>query len=151
MGHRRVGSVTFLKSGVNTFALILLFSQEKIMEMECELLTSTYTDPGTIALVKENIGHISDGSSSHCASALKLGLKKAFELKRQKRFVMLRCPRGGCARNTTPVSYSEIGGNVYCTNCQHNYGSYYMQCVGCSYNRTSGSYVSCQNCGKKFL
>ena len=151
MGHRRVGSVAFFKLGVRIFALIFSFSQEKIREMECELLTSIYTDPGTIELVKENIGHISDGSSSHCASALKLGLKKAFELKKQKRFVLLRCPRAGCARNTTPVPYSAVGANVYCTNCQYNYGSYYMQCAGCSYGRTNGSYVSCQSCGKKFL
>jgi len=149
-----VGSVAYLKLEINIYVLTLSFSQEKIMEMQCELLTSKHNDPGTIALVKENIGHISDGSSSHCAGALKLGFKKAIELKKQKRQppgVLLRCPRYGCARNTTPVPYSTVGGNVYCTNCQYNYGNYYMQCVGCSYNRTSGSYLSCQSCGKKFL
>ena len=151
MGHRSVGSVAFLKSGVSIFTLTPSLSQEKIMEMQCELLTSKYTDPGTIALVKENIGHISDGSSSHCAGALKLGLKKAFELKRQKIFALLRCPRVGCERHTTPVTCSTVGANVYCTSCQYNYGNYYMQCVGCSYNRTHGSYVSCQSCGRKFL
>ena len=121
--------------------------------MECELLISNFKDPKTIALVKENIGHISDGSSPHCAGALKLGLKKAFELKKQKRQppgVLLRCSRYGCARNTTPVSYSVIGSNVYCQDCQYNYGTYYMQCVGCSYNRTGG-YTSCQSCGKRFI
>ena len=121
------------------------------MEMECELLTSNFKNPKTIGLIKENIGHISNGSSSYSAGALKFGFKKAFELKKQKRFVLLRCPRVGCARNTTPVPYSTVGTNVYCTNCQYNYGSYYMQCVGCSHNRTDGSYVSCQSCGKKFL
>ncbi|KAF9646805.1 hypothetical protein BDM02DRAFT_3118097, partial [Thelephora ganbajun] len=40
--------------------------QERIMEMQCELLTSKFRDPKTIGLVKENIGRISDGSSSHC-------------------------------------------------------------------------------------
>ncbi|KAF9650018.1 hypothetical protein BDM02DRAFT_3128015 [Thelephora ganbajun] len=59
--------------------------QEKIMEMQCELLISNLRDQKTIRLVKENIGHISDGSSSHCGGALKLGLKKAFELKKKKR------------------------------------------------------------------
>ena len=146
-----MGSVALPKPGVNTFVLTLSFSQAKIMEMQCEVLTSNHNHPGMIALVKENIGHFSDGSSSHCAGALKLGLKKAFELKRQKKFALLRCPRVGCARNTTPVPYSAVGANVYCTNCQYNYGSYYMQCVSCSYNRTSGSYLSCQSCGKKFL
>ena len=120
------------------------------MEMECELLTSNFKDPKTIGLMKENIGHISEGSSSYCAGALKSGFKKAFELKKQKRFVLLRCPRVGCARNTTPVPYSAVGGNVYCTNCQYNYGNYYMQCASCSYNRTNGNDVSCQSCKKKF-
>ena len=120
------------------------------MEMECELLVSNFNDLGTVALVKENIGHISDGSSSHCAGALKLGLKKAFEVKKQKRFALLRCPRVGCAWNIIPVSYSSIGSNVYCPNCQYNYGGYYMQCASCSYARNSGNYVSCQSCGKKF-
>jgi len=126
-------------------------SQEKIMEMEFEVLTPNFKDPKTIGLMKENIGHISDGSSSHCAGALKFGFKKAFELKKRKRFVLLRCRRAGCARNTTPVPYSAVGANVYCTDCQYSYGTYFMQCDGCSYNRTHGSYVSCQNCGKKFL
>ena len=126
-------------------------SQEKIMEMECELLTSNFKDPKTVELMKENIGRISNGSSSYSAGALKSGFKKAFELKKQKRSVLLRCPRVGCARNTTPVPYSAVGANVYCTNCQYNYGSYYMQCTGCSHGRTDGSHVSCQGCKKKFL
>ncbi|KAF9643565.1 hypothetical protein BDM02DRAFT_3132344 [Thelephora ganbajun] len=59
--------------------------QEKITEMQCELLVSSFKGPRAVALVKENIGRISDGSSSQCGNALKLGLKKAFELKRKKR------------------------------------------------------------------
>ena len=35
--------------------------------------------------MKENIRKISDGSSPHCAGVLKLGFKKAFELKRMER------------------------------------------------------------------
>jgi len=117
------------------------------MEMECELLISNFKDPKTIALVKENIGRISDGSSPHCGGALKLGLKKAVELKRG---ALLRCTRNGCARNTTPASYSSVGSTTYCQDCRYNYGNYYMQCTGCSNARTS-TYASCQSCGKKFM
>ena len=133
--------------------LICSFSQDKIMEMECELLTSNFKDPKTIALVKENIGHISDGSSSHRTGALKLGLKKAFELKKQKRQspgVLLQCtgPKYGydCKWGNITVSYlRSIGSSIYCPNCNN----YYMQCVGCGYERT-GDYASCQSCRKRF-
>ena len=147
MGHRWVSSVTFSNHGINNFGLTVSLSQEKIMEMEFELLISNSKDPKSIALVEENIGHISDGSSSHCAGALKLGFKKAFELKRQPPGVLLRCPISGCAKNTTPVSCLAVGSNAYC----NNHRSYYMQCAGCSYNRTHVSYASCQSCGKRFL
>jgi len=60
-------------------------SQQEITELQCELLVSTFRGSNTIARMKENIGHISEGSSSYCAGALKLGLKKAFELKKKKR------------------------------------------------------------------
>jgi hypothetical protein len=123
------------------------------MEMQCDLLTSNFKDPKTIGRMKENIGRISDGSSPHCGGPLKLGLKKAFELKKQKRQPrgpLLRCSRNGCARYSTPVAYSVVGSTVYCQNCQYNYGNYYMQCTGCSYSRTS-SYNACQSCGKKFV
>jgi len=43
------------------------------MEMQCDLLISDFRNPTMITLMQENIGHISDGSSSHCAGALKLG------------------------------------------------------------------------------
>ena len=161
-------------------------SHEKIMEMECKLLTSNFKDTKTIGLMKENFGRISNGSSSHCAGALKLGFKNAFELKKQaselkkqareleqralgveKQIlervkqaleeqkknapgVLLRCNRYGCPSNTTPVSYSTVGSQIYCPNCQRSgYGQYNMQCTGCSYNRTVGN-VSCQSCGKNF-
>lgn len=143
----------FSKPGVNCFVLTLPFSHEKIVEMECELLISKFNDPSTIALVKEKLGHIADGTSPHCAGSLKLGLKKAFELKKQKRQppgVLLRCTRAGCVRHTTPVPYSAVGTSIYCTNCQRNYGSYYMQCTNCSSTRTNGDYAFCRSCGKKF-
>ena len=120
------------------------------MEMECELLVSKFRHPETIALVKENIGRISDGSSSYRTGALKLGLKKAFALKKQRRGVLLRCTRNGCAKNTTPASYSSVGADTYCQDCRYHYGTYYMQCTGCSNQRTS-NYTSCQHCGKKFM
>ena len=129
--------------------LIRLFSQGKIMEMECEVLISNFKDPKTIALVKENVGQISDGSSSHRASALKLVLKKGFELKKQKRQpsgVFLRCLWSGCGWHTINVPYASIGSNTYCLCCRR---SNCMQCTGCSYTRTS-AYASCQNCGKTF-
>jgi len=127
---------------------------EKIMEMECDLLISKFRDPKTIALVKDNIERVSDGSLSHCADSLKLGLKKAFDLKKQKRQppgVKLRCSYSSCTWYNNHVSYSSVGSNVYCTMCNRNgWGSYYFQCTGCRYNRTS-SYPSCQSCGKRFV
>jgi hypothetical protein len=122
------------------------------MEMECELLVSNFRDPKTIGLVKEAIGHISDGSSSHCAGSLKLGLKKAFELKKKKRQppgVLLRCSWTGCSWYSNPVSYTSVGSNTYCQGCYNRY-SHHMECVGCGYRRTD-SYESCQSCGKKFI
>ena len=149
MDHRRVRIPSDPNFEVRVW-LTCWFSQEELMEMECDLLISTSKDSKTITLVKEKIGHIADGSSPHCAVALKLGLKKAFELKKQNRGVQLRCSRNGCAKNATPVSYSVNGSNIYCPDCRYNWGNYYMQCTGCSYARTS-NYASCQSCGKKFL
>jgi len=150
MGHCWVGFVPFSNRGVYQLRLTCSFSQEKIMEMQCELLVSKFNDPKTIALVRENIGNISDGSSSHCAGALKLGLKKAFNLKKQKRKppgVPLRCTYSGCGWYNDRISYSAIGSNTYCPHC--NCG-YYMQCVGCEHPRT-GNYPSCQGCGERFI
>ena len=126
------------------------FSHEKIMEMECELLISSFRHPKTIALVKENIGRISDGSSSHCAGALKLGLKKAAEFKKQQKRppgVQLRCKNYLCGGHSGPIPYSSVGVRTYCPRCKN---CYYMQCFGCGYDRKS-SYASCQNCGKNFV
>ena len=129
--------------------LMCLLSQGKIMEMECEVLISNFKDPKTIALVKESVGQISDGSSSHRASALKLVLKKGFELKKQKRqpsVVFLRCVWSGCGWHPLNISQANLGSSIYCLCCRSNN---YMQCTGCSYARTS-TYTSCQNCGKTF-
>ena len=118
--------------------------------MECELLVSSFKDPKTIMLVKENIRDSSDGSSSHRAGALKLGLRKTLELKKQKKQppgVLLRCPNHHCGWHDNPVPYSSVGSEIYCPNCGDGY---YMQCVECGYERDS-DYTSCQDCGKSFI
>jgi len=124
-------------------------SQWKITEMQCELLISTFQDQKTIARVKENIKHISDGSLSHCGNPLKLGLKKAFELKKKKKEppgIQLRCGYQYCQYRTSYPSYSSIGANNYCPNgC-----GYWMECVGCGWQRC-GSFALCGSCGKKFI
>ena len=148
MGHCLVGS----HPGTNNLGLMCSYSQDKLKEMECELLVSNIRDPRTVALVKENIGRSSDGSSSHRAGALKLGLRKAFELKKQKKQppgVSLRCANPNCIRPHDPVSYSSIGSDIYCSNCCGGDG-YYFLCVGCGRAGTSG-YTSCQSCGKNFI
>ena len=165
MGHCWVGSVAFSNLGVNNLGMPWSFSQEKIMKMECELLISNLKDPKTIALVKEKIGHISDGSSPHCAGALNLGLEMAFELKKKNKkegtlprypdydheekeeSVLLRCPNSDCARHQNPVSCSLVRSNTFCVGCRR---VCYMQCTGCGHNRTSSN-TSCQMCRKRFF
>ena len=150
MGHGWVGSKG-LSSTVRPSGLICLSSQEKIMEMQCELLVSNFKDPKTIAHMKENIKRISDGSSSHSIRALKLGFKKALDLKRKSgNGVLLRCLYSGCTRYTNHISYSTVGHSIYCSLCLVRGWSHHLQCVGCGSNRT-GAYGACQNCGKKFL
>ena len=119
--------------------------------MHCDGLISNFKDPKTIALVKENIRHIPDGSLSHCAGALNLVFRKAFELKMKKREppgVRLRCPISHCSWNRNNLPYSSVGSTPahcpYCANWR------YKQCSGCGYDRT-GSFPSCQGCGKVFL
>jgi hypothetical protein len=119
------------------------------MEIQCDLLISNSKDPKTIVLVKENIARISDGSSSHSAGALKLGLEKAFELKKQKQQeqagVLLRCHNTSCTWHSNPVSYTSVPANGVCGVCRNHW----MLCVGCGNART-GNYTSCQSCGRTF-
>ena len=131
------------------------FSQEKVMEVQCELLISNFKDPKTIALVEETIGHISDGSSPHSADALKLWLKKAFEVKQQKKLgpgVLLRCSRSGCARYDSPVTRRVAGSDIWCQLCKHSYGDYVLRCSSCGSDRSVHSMYTCGgwNCGRKF-
>ena len=132
-------------------ALTCSASQKEILEMECDLLVSSSKSRDTVALVKKNIKHISDGSSSHCADALKLGLEKAFKSRKQTNCVKLRCSYTSCTSYSNHVSYSSIGsGSYYCQMCSsRGWGNRYFQCVGCGYNRTS-NFTSCQSCGKTF-
>ena len=123
-------------------------SHKEIMETQCDLLMSNSRDPKMIVLVKENIGHIFDGSLPHCAGLLKLGLKKAFDLKRQERQppgVMLRCQKGTCSRYHQPISYLAVTSDSRCTSC-----NYWVECAGCSFGRTSNC-AWCQRCGKRFI
>ena len=114
------------------------------MEMECELLISNFKGPKTIALVKESIGRISDGSSSYRAGALKIGLKKAFELKRQG-YARLRCRNTRCLWNNKGIPYSSVGSSIYCpTSGDH------LVCIGCGSSRI-GNLASCQYCRKRFI
>ena len=149
MGHCWVSPVVFSTCGTNDFDLICSSSHKDIQEMQFDLLISNSKNPKTIALVKENIGHISDGSLSHCAESLKLGLKKAFDLKKQNKQppgVKLRCSSSYCSlyTNHVSISYLNVRQNSRCPNCSN-----WMQCVGCGYNRTT-NYPSCQSCRKNF-
>ena len=122
--------------------------------MQCDLLMSNSRDPKMVELVKGKIGYIFDGSLPHCADSLKLGLKKAVDLKKKERQpdgAKLRCANGSCAWYNNHPPYSSVGPNAYCRMCIGNCrGSYYLQCVGCGYSRTS-SYPSCQRCGEEFI
>ena len=121
------------------------------MEMQCELLVSSFKEPQAIERMKENIRRVSDGSSPHCAGALKLGFEKASNLKKKPVGVLLRCPRTACPWYVNHVSYSTVGPDTYCTQCRKR-GRIrsYLQCVGCGSDMTSNR-TSCQKCGKKFL
>jgi len=142
--------------GTSILRLMCSHSQEKIKEMECELLVSSFKDPKTIAGVKESIERSSDGSSSHRAGALKLGLRKAFELKKQKRQppappgVLLRCGNSACEWYKNPVPLSSVGSDVVCQIRHINGLAYYMQCAGCGVSR-AGNYTSCRGCGGNFV
>jgi len=50
--------------------------------MQSDLLASKWGDRETINTVKENIGLIFDGTHSHRADPLKVGLRKAFDMKK---------------------------------------------------------------------
>ena len=125
------------------------------MEMECDLLVSSFNNPKTTALMKKNLGHVSDGSSPHCAGALKLGFKKAFDEKqvfdarKQETTVLLRCSNNKCGWSRTPALYSSVGSHGACPQCAFGGFGYHMLCTGCGHKRT-GAYTSCHGCRKRF-
>lgn len=135
--------IPFLGAGV---ALKRSFSQTNIMEMECEIFISNLKNPELVSPVDESIRCISDGTSPHRAGALKLGLKKAVELKKQSMDALLRCRVASCAWNKNPVSYSAVGSGSRCQIC-HRYG---MMCAVCGEQRTNSSPTLYVGCGKKF-
>ena len=145
-----MGFLLFSDRSIDNLMLTCWSSQERTMEMQCDILIPYFKNSNTIALVKENIGRISDGSSSHSADALKLGLKKAFELKRQNR-VRLRCSHDSCPWYINHPSDSSVWSSVHCQSCAgRGLGGRYLHCAGCGYNRTA-NYSSCQSCGKMFI
>lgn len=124
--------------------------------MECELLVSNFKDPKMIDLVDENIGRISDGSSSHSANVLKLGLKMAFDLKKQKQQPLAPAPSPAgtklqcfyCHLSTGPgIPRFSVGSEVRCPCC----GGYYMTCVSCEHHSINDYELRvCQSCEKMF-
>ena len=145
MGRRRVSVLAFPNRGVNYRQLTCSFSHKEIMEMQYDLLISNLKNEKTIALVKENIRRISDGSSSHCAGAPNLVLEMAVRSKKETKGVKLRCGHPRCTWGTNPVPYLYVGGSVYCC-----HSGWYLQCIGCGSSR-NGNYSSCQGCGIKFI
>ena len=131
------------------------------METQWDLLIANFEDPKTAALMRENIEDISSGSSPYHAGALKLGLKKAFELKKKKtqapappappEVVWLRCSDSNCEWHRTQMwRLVDIGTDLFCCLCPvHHRGNSYYQCTNCGSNRT-GNCASCQGCGAMF-
>jgi hypothetical protein len=150
------------------------------METQCKLLISNFKDPKTIQLMKQSIARSSDGSSSHSAGALKLGLKNAFELKQQaielkkqaaelkKQALALELKKQQeqalalekqknsgvqlrCSRTNCAWYKNHVTSGILGSNTYcMSCQNDYMQCVGCNYQRT-GNFTSCQSCRKNFL
>ena len=139
----------FPNGEVNRWKLICSFSQKEVMEVQCDLLISTFKNQKTIALVKENIRRIPDRSLSHCAGALNLVLRKGFELKKRKRrpppSAKLRCSNYYCSRYRDSIPYSSVGTCVYCPSCDDD-----LRCAECGYLWTGGC-SACQSCEKGFV
>jgi len=137
--HCRVGPVVFSNYAVECFELICPPSHNEIQEMQCELLTLDFRNPKTVALVKENIENISDGSLPHRVDSLKLALKKAF---RYRDGIKLQCYNGRCSRRYTPLSRSSVPRlDNRCSGCGGKMG-----CVGCRADWHGDP--SCRGCGK---
>ena len=144
MGYCQVRKPQNLDPGVNT-RLTRSISQEKIMEAQCELFISSFQDPKTITRVREIVGNISDGSSPHCAGVLKLGLKMAFEQRRQASDVLLQSSYDGGAWYNYHVAHTSVESNTCCQNCGDcNYGSQYQR-----YGGGGMDCLPCEGCGEE--
>ena len=85
--------------------------------MQWDLLVPNLGDPEKLALVKENVELISSGSSPHCAGTLKLGIRKAVKLEKEKRNPpgVLRCTNSRfCSWRGDPssVNYCQVCANA---------------------------------------
>ena len=135
-----------------------MFSQKELMETQWDLIMANFKDHKTASLVRENIEDISSGSSPYRADALRLGFKKAFELKKKKSRapvppeVLLRCSNSDCQWHNVQMQRSAMRSDHLCHLCvaYRRPGAHYYQCTGCGFDRT-GNYESCQGCGAKFV
>ncbi|KAF9785410.1 hypothetical protein BJ322DRAFT_1063012 [Thelephora terrestris] len=148
-----IKSKVSLGNVVNEIFSPVTAGREEITEVGWDLLIPNLKDSETFARVKENVGLMSSGPSSRCVGTLKVGLKKSFELKKQKRQpsgVKLRCSYLDCSQYHTYPSYSSLR-SYYCQLCMaRNRWSPYLRCTGCTHVR-DGNYTSCQRCGKKLI
>jgi len=142
VGHCRVGPVVFSNYAVECFELICPPSHNDVHEMQCDLLISNFKNPKTIALVKENIEHTSDGSLPHRADSLKLALKKAFKYRNG---VKLQCYNSSCSRHHIHLPRSSTSqSDNRCSACGSK-----MECVGCRADWHGDP--SCRRCGKNHI
>ena len=125
--------------------LTCLFSQEKITKMESELFILNLRDPKLAGMMKGDNGRVADGSPSHFAGALKLGLKKAIELKRRSKGVLLQCPGCGGKAYFNSNWYTPDESGPFCTNCPSSWNRTRMECGFCRNSGMVGDYASCQN------
>jgi hypothetical protein len=101
--------------------------------MQCDLLVPDLQSQGTMALVKENIKCISNGSSPYRAGALNLVLEKGIR-------VQVQGKGKGC--EIARIALGCRGPNFY---------TMHAQCAECGWNKTHIRYLPCKNCGKDFV
>ena len=146
-----MGSVVFSNGEINSQELTHTLSQEELMDVLWDLLIAKSNTPKMAVLIRDKIGDISPGSSSHRAGVLKVALKNAFEKKKEQYpGVRLACPNQRCAWYGARASRSEIGTDLTCQLC-FNRGDEpaYFVCASCRFGGT-GDYVWCLVCGKWF-
>ena len=115
--------------------------------MESKLFILNLKDPKLIGMMSGDIERVANGTPSHFAGALKLGLKKAVELKRRSKGVLLQCLQcGGKLYFNSDWRGSNNGSGPLCPNCSGSWNKIYMQCGFCGNSGMVGDYTSCQNC-----